>query len=590
MANNSDYLLGQETELAIRFRPTEYGEHPGNKVIFDTFYQVIQSLVKTKPGKRNFIQDQFFVQNGGAMYYEHHPQSLRKGLIESATPECHSAHELVLYQRAGERLLTKAMPTVTKRLSDMGYEGELSLIKNSRDYEGNTYGSQENYDSFLADTRELWLLRVILISLIPLAIGFKIFYLLSLIPFVFFVFVTKLFLETILVFMSGGLLKRFINKFVSVNTLRSLFRQSAQRLTFETDDTEEFLLKLEYAIFYPLFWISYKPLILVYNRFAFRRQREQLHGHIVSRIIYTGAGSLLKEGHFVFSEKSVAINHFQRSTIHRNDKPLFDCGNLIKEFELAIWEMFLFRFGSWKSLLSRDHRLQVAFSDSNRSHLSEFLKIGVTSLLVRMANENYLTDAPRMKNPVDALQIITRDVGLSQTVELANGEPMTAIQIQNWYLQKAKEFLKEKTVGIEDHEVVRLWEEVLKTLSHDPEKLIGRIDWVTKKYLLQTSGEGLDYWDLKKIDLKYHELGTGYFDQLQENKMTLDIFTDDDVETAVYEPSSPNRVKIRSRLIRSIAFSDKPMTISWSQAKIGRWKPKVISLEDYRENRDDHIV
>ena len=23
------------------------------------------------------------------------------------------------------------------------------------------------------------------------------------------------------------------------------------------------------------------------------------------------------------------------------DKPLFDCGNLIKEYELAIWELFL---------------------------------------------------------------------------------------------------------------------------------------------------------------------------------------------------------------------------------------------------------
>ena len=30
---------------------------------------------------------------------------------------------------------------------------------------------------------------------------------------------------------------------------------------------------------------------------------------------------------------------------------------------------------------------------------------------------------------------------------------------------------------------------------------------------------------LKKIDLKYHELGTGYFDQMQQEKMTLDIFS-----------------------------------------------------------------
>lgn len=580
-------LLGQETELAVRFVPKGYSEHPGNKVIFDYLSRAVRTIVKTKPGKRNFIQDQFFVQNGGAIYYEHHPQDLKKGLIECATPECHSSHELVLYQRAHEELLNKAIPIAKKFMAREGIEGELSLIKNCCDYEGNTYGSQENYDSHLASGFSYFLMTSLLIAYIPLALVLKVIYLVCLIPFILFIFASKVLLEILSLMGSRRILSSIRDKVFEIGFIKKICEASLGHLNFEPDDSEEFLLKIEYTVFYPLFWLSYKPLIIIYNRFAFRDLQDQIHAHIVSRIIYTGAGSLLKDGRFIFSEKSQAINNYRRASIHRKDKPLFDCGNLIKEYELAIWELFLLRGSAWRQLLRKSQRLQIAFSDSNRAHIAEFLKVGVTSLLVKMANENYLRDAPRLKSPVSALQTITKDIGLNEKVLLTEEERMTALEIQEWYLAKAKEFLKEKTVAIENHEIVRIWEEVLHALKQNPEKLIGRIDWVTKKYLLQTGNDDFDYWNLKKIDLKYHELGTGYFDILQKEKMTLDLFTDSDVEKAIYEPSSPDRVKLRSRLISSIAFENKPVVISWRQARIGRWKPKVISLANYKQEGGD---
>lgn len=588
MENDSSYLLGQETELAISFQGDE-NDHPGNKVIFDYMAKAIKSIVKTKPGKRNFIQDQFFVQNGGAIYYEHHPQSLRKGLIECATPECHSAHELILYQRAQEALLQKALPLAKKMMAYDGFEGELRLIKNCRDYEGNTYGSQENYDSQVAEGWKHVFFVMTLLLYVPVAIAFKILYMLVLVPFVFSVFCVKVVMELLFVMVSSPLLESTLMRLKVLSNLKVAVRNSVLRLDFENDDAEESLLKLEYLMFYPLFWLSYKPLISIYNAFAFRPQRNTIHSHIISRIIYTGAGSLVEEGRYILSEKSLTINCFLRRSIHRNDKPLFDCGNLIKEYELSIWELFIFRFRSWGQIFKKDQRLQVAFSDSNRCHFAEFLKIGTTSLVVRMANDGFLNDAPELADPIEALNTFTKDLDLTAKVETKDHQALSAIELQRWYLNRSKEYLKQKTASIEDHDVIRLWGETLDLLETNISALLGRVDWITKRQLLNTSGADLEFWERKKIDLKYHELGEGYFETLQENGMTLDLFSSPDVEKAIFEASSSKRAKMRSHLIKSVALEGLPMTISWGQAKIGRWNPKVISLANYKKLKEEDV-
>lgn len=584
MANESSQLLGQETELAISFQSDD-DYHPGNKVIFDYMARAIRSIVKTKPGKRNFIQDQFFVQNGGAIYYEHHPQSLKRGLIECATPECKTASELVLYQRAQEALLQKAIPIAESLMSYDGIDGELKLLKNCRDFEGNTYGSQENYDSNLSEGFHWWAFVALNILYVPFALVFKVLYIFLLIPFIFFVFTLKFLAEFAQAMSSFLPFKSLWKVLESKKSFRDLLVNTGIFLSSDSDDSEESLLKIEYMLFYPLFWLSYKPLILIYNTFAFRRQREQIHSHVISRIVFTGAGSLVEEGRFILSEKSLAINCFLRRSIHRMDKPLFDCGNLIKEYELAIWSMFLLRFQAWKSIFRKQQRLQIAFSDSNRCHLAEFLKVGTSSLVVRMANAGFISEAPVLEDPISSLHAMTKDIELQGRYRLESGEAMSAIEIQRWYCDKAREFLDRYPSDMEDHEIVKVWDESLGLLESSPESLIGRIDWITKKHLLDSSGADLDFWARKKIDLKYHELGTGYFETLQKQGMTLDLFEESQIEEAVFEPSSPKRVKVRSRLIRSISLENVPMTISWGEAKLGRWKPKVLSLSSYRDER-----
>ena len=64
---------------------------------------------------------------------------------EYATPECDSVVDVVVHDRAGERILEGLLVDAEKRLHDEGIAGEIYLFKNNTDSAGNSYGCHENY-------------------------------------------------------------------------------------------------------------------------------------------------------------------------------------------------------------------------------------------------------------------------------------------------------------------------------------------------------------------------------------------------------------------------------------------------------------
>jgi proteasome accessory factor A len=73
--------------------------------------------------------------NGARYYVDHaHP--------EYSTPECASARELVVHDKAGERILERSLQEVQKFLPP---GQRLAIYKNNTDGKGNSYGCHENY-------------------------------------------------------------------------------------------------------------------------------------------------------------------------------------------------------------------------------------------------------------------------------------------------------------------------------------------------------------------------------------------------------------------------------------------------------------
>ncbi|GMT49654.1 MAG: hypothetical protein IEMM0008_1193 [bacterium] len=580
-----DRLFGQETEYAIRFTPLEGHDRPHNALIYDALQHGIQKLVATQKSDRYNMQKQFFVENGGTFNYEYLPYAPKWGLIEGATPECYSPGELLLYQKAQESLLIQAKPYAERYLEDFGFQGELGLIKNCRDVEGHTYGAQENYEANLTTGWKLFIYRMgVFLFFLPIGLFFLAYSIVTL------GFILTALSFVTLYFILLGVLKLF-SILTSIRYVADTVEDWGDRIWynmtdwFESEKFKDLLILYEYRLTYPIISVIVAPYLFWQRAFAFKGYRKALTAFFISRPIMSGAGSLVSEDCFALSEKGVALKRLFRSTLGPNQRPLFDSGNLLKEVVLATSSLFLLRLDPFKRLFKQRQRLQIGLSDSNRSQMAEYLKVSTTLLMLKLHEKGYLKKAPRIKKPIKAFHILNLDPSLKAKVSVSRGMDLSALDLQKWYLQQARQWIQESPeVEMEYIEVVKLWAEVLGLLEEDPGELIGRLDWVSKRYLLETSGKDKSYMVKKKIDIGYHELETGYLDKLEREGIAPKLVSEDEIEEAIKKPSSPRKVRLRSRLIRSIAYNGLKAKVSWNSVQIGTWKNrKVIDLNKIRK-------
>jgi proteasome accessory factor A len=80
-----------------------------------------------------------FLENGARLYLDvgSHP--------EYATPECDSPRQVIVHDKAGERIVEDLVLSAEQRLREEGIAGTISLFKNNTDSAGNSYGCHENY-------------------------------------------------------------------------------------------------------------------------------------------------------------------------------------------------------------------------------------------------------------------------------------------------------------------------------------------------------------------------------------------------------------------------------------------------------------
>ena len=80
-----------------------------------------------------------FLRNGARLYQDTgcHP--------EYATPECDNALDLVIHDKAGERIVEELLYAAERKLRENGIYCEIYIFKNNTDSVGNTYGCHENY-------------------------------------------------------------------------------------------------------------------------------------------------------------------------------------------------------------------------------------------------------------------------------------------------------------------------------------------------------------------------------------------------------------------------------------------------------------
>lgn len=232
---------------------------------------------------------------------------------------------------------------------------------------------------------------------------------------------------------------------------------------------------------------------------------------------------------------------------------------------------------------SKYRRLHVITGDANLSHYSNLLKFGTMSLVLNLV-EAQQVPAIKLADPVQAMHAVSHDLSLKQPLALASGGEMTALEIQDAYLQAARNL--EANPDPETQEILDLWADTLQALEHDLLSLADRLDWVAK-YALMSSyiAKGHTWADpkLAAIDLQYSDVRTtkGLYHKLVALGRMKTLFTPQEIARAAHEPPRDTRAYLRGKFITT--WPDEVLGANWDTLSARN----PLSIDLHRLHMDD---
>jgi len=400
-----------------------------------------------------------FLRNGARLYLDvgSHP--------EYATPECDSVRELIVHDKAGERILEGLLADAERRLHEEGIAGDVYLFKNNTDSAGNSYGCHENY--------------------------------------------------------------------------------------------------------------------LVGRHGEFSRLADVLIPFLVTRQLICGAGKVLatprgavycvsQRAEHIWEGVSSATTR-SRPIINTRDEPHADA--------------------------EKYRRLQVIVGDSNMSETTMMLKVGATDLVLRMIEAGTTLRDMTLENPIRAIREVSHDMTGQKKVRLANGREMSALEIQEEYFTKARDFAEKRGLrtGAVD-KILDLWERTLTAVSTGDLDLISReIDWVIKYQLIERyrakNNLAMSAPRVAQLDLAYHDISRnrGLYYLLEKRGMVERTATDLEIFQAKSVPPQTTRARLRGEFIKRAQEQRRDFTVDWVHLKLNDQAQRTVLCKDPFRSVDERV-
>lgn len=285
---------------------------------------------------------------------------------------------------------------------------------------------------------------------------------------------------------------------------------------------------------------------LVNRGTSFERIADHATTHFITRQVFTGAGKVgceisgrsrseipfqITQRADFFEEQIGLETTLKRPIINTRDEPHADP--------------------------AKYRRLHVIVGDANLCQVATFLKVGTTAIVLSMIESDALNKIIKFKDPVRSLQEVSFDLQLNTPLELIDGSTSTALEIQWWLYGQAKEYVDKfgtENIGGDSAELVlHWWEKVLTSLDspNNLETLVGVLDWVTKKHILDGFQERkkINSMDpqLAAIDLQYHDLRPhkSLFKKVHQETLVSEA----DTHVAVKNPPEDTRAYFRGKCL-----------------------------------------
>jgi len=195
------------------------------------------------------------------------------------------------------------------------------------------------------------------------------------------------------------------------------------------------------------------------------------------------------------------------------------------------------------------------------------LKVGTTACVLTLLEDGRLPRNLILNDAVQSTRNISRDTTRQWLVELENGKSISALDVQWQFHELAQKHLRFRTA--ETDWLLENWSFTLEALEKNQEALIGGVDWITKKWLLDTfiESEGVSWDDpwLQSIDLEYHNIDPerGLFFGVNPGKRIGDWNNSVRRSEAMRQPPSNTRAVGRARAVAHFQKHDKPYVINW---------------------------
>jgi proteasome accessory factor A len=226
-------------------------------------------------------------------------------------------------------------------------------------------------------------------------------------------------------------------------------------------------------------------------------------------------------------------------------------------------------------------RLHLLIGDSNMSEYCTALKIGTTSLILDLLEEGIVPKRVGLMDPVQATRDISRDQTYQWMVRLENGQTRSALEIQRAFLSLAKTY--RSRIDDENDWIIAEWEEILDGLETNPMSQRDKIDWLAKKWLLQTFIESEKIgWDdpwLQSLDLEYHNLDPrrSLFYALVEKGQMKRLVSDERIQFCATNPPSNTRAQARGLAVAMLRDQPNSYIINWDSIAVEGKDPLVMS-------------
>jgi proteasome accessory factor A len=212
-------------------------------------------------------------------------------------------------------------------------------------------------------------------------------------------------------------------------------------------------------------------------------------------------------------------------------------------------------------------RLHLLIGDSNMSPFATALKIGTTACVLALLEDARLPRNLILNDAVQSTRDISRDPTRRWIVDLENGKTISALDVQWQFHQLAAKHLRNRDA--ETDWLLESWSFTLEALEQNQQALIGGVDWITKKWLLDAFVESENLqWDdpwLQSVDLEYHNIdpAKGLFFGVTPAKRIGEWNDSVRRPAAMHQPPANTRAAGRARAVAHFQTDDRPYVINW---------------------------